>query len=327
MNSVSCLTSVNRVEGTTSNRLWVFDQQYPDLQQTQHAYNASQSSSSTYENDDFYTERGNLYTYGSWYEDQTSLFGLPAQSQWFGSTLSAESTLTGDDISLPFDGVLGLAWSLGNEGEGEDASPIVTALKGAEKRQVTIWFNATLSTTGVTESKVTIGGNDPDHCQLDNIFDDLYVPLTLYKGEQLSIVLEQFYFGDHFESPATFATLDTSSPTLHFPPLTYQVIFRKAQPDFDWTREILTIDCTKGLQLPDMAYTINNVEFDVGPQYFVVDVGLGNNQCAFAIDIDAGDYDRGSWVLGTPFHRLFCTTYDLDAQTVLINLAVGQDSF
>ncbi|KAI6240341.1 hypothetical protein M3Y99_00465800 [Aphelenchoides fujianensis] len=62
MNSVSCLTSVNR---TTSNQLWVFDQQYTDLQQSQHAYNASQSSSSKYENDDFYTERGSLYTSAS----------------------------------------------------------------------------------------------------------------------------------------------------------------------------------------------------------------------------------------------------------------------
>lgn len=110
---------------------------------------------------------------------------------------------TYEDVILPFDGVLGVSWLLGNEQEGPAASPIVNALKGAEKRQFTIWFNSTyvnrrillahlcrLSTSGVTESKVTVGGNDPDHCQLDNIFDELYIPLSLYGGSQLSIVVQ-----------------------------------------------------------------------------------------------------------------------------------------
>lgn len=63
---------------------------------------------------------------------------------------------------------------------------------------------------------------------------------------------------------------------------------------------------------PPITLAINGHLYNITSDVLTMDIGLGGNQCLFAL-WNGGNFSKNfgiDWVLGSPFIRAYCHTYD-----------------
>jgi len=68
-------------------------------------------------------------------------------------------------------------------------------------------------------------------------------------------------------------------------------------------------DCSNQMSLPMLSFTLNGKDFDLGPEYYVLKVAVGNGKYECELAMEAMD-QLGLWILGDPFLRAYYSVYD-----------------
>lgn len=80
-------------------------------------------------------------------------------------------------------------------------------------------------------------------------------------------------------------------------------------------------DCSNVDSLPDITFTMNATNFDIGPDFYVLrDMdGAGKQRCR--LGIESVNASTSMWVLGAPFLRKYYTVFDAEQKRVGFALA------
>lgn len=108
------------------------------------------------------------------------------------------------------------------------------------------------------------------------------------------------------ESGKTTASIELGSSHIYAPRKVVEFVEKKSGA----RREagILIVECNASDRLADFIFHIDGYQIPIPASNMIIDIGLGNNNCALAIDESKNmDVD---WVLGTPFMKRFCTIFD-----------------
>jgi hypothetical protein len=83
---------------------------------------------------------------------------------------------------------------------------------------------------------------------------------------------------------------------------------------FDSPNGIYAMSCNANPA--NVVITIGANQYTITPADYIVDVGYGNGQCAFAIfPFDSTGFSV-QWILGDPFIRPYCNVYDLGQRRI-----------
>ncbi|KAI6234887.1 Peptidase A1 domain-containing protein [Aphelenchoides fujianensis] len=139
------------------------------------------------------------------------------------------------------------------------------------------------------------------------------------KGTKWTIQLEKFYFSEQKENSKnlvepskTTASLELGASHIYAPKEVVEAVAKEARA----RREAGTwvVKCADFDWLYDFIFYIDGKKILIPARHFVVDIGLGNDECA--LTIDESTRLNVDWVLGDPFLHMFCTTFDQKAKKV-----------
>ncbi|KAI6225178.1 Peptidase A1 domain-containing protein [Aphelenchoides fujianensis] len=270
------------------------------------------SSTSSFIRDDFNTSTGNTQLFGSAYVDVFNI-QMPVP-QAFGSIRRMEAS--GDRPDVPLDGALGLAWGpFGEDPQLKYMSPIVNILGYLSFAQqfYTIWIDHHVPPfQGRVNGLITVGNFDDAHCDDRQL---KFVPLTIDEtADFMRFTIQEFTIGPFTKEVNTEAYSDTGSPVIRLPSDVYANVLKQLKPSYDADWKLLLTSCGDASSLPSFSFLIGEVEHEVASSDYVVDLDLGDDQCALAV----GKSEDGQlpFVLGLPFHRSFCTVFQLIGQEV-----------
>ncbi|KAI6225522.1 Peptidase A1 domain-containing protein [Aphelenchoides fujianensis] len=234
--------------------------------------------------------------------------------QAFGSIRRMEAS--DDRPDVPLDGALGLAWGpFGEDPQLKYMSPIVNILGYLSFAQqfYTIWIDHHVPPSqGRVNGLITIGNFDDAHCDDRQL---KFVPLTIDEtADFMRFVVQDFTIGPFTKEVNAEAYVDTGSPVIRLPSDLYASVLKQLKPTYDLDRKLLLTSCEDASSLPSFSFLIGDVEHEVASGDYVVDLDLGDDQCALAV----GKSEDGQipFVLGLPFHRSFCTVFQLIGQQV-----------
>ncbi|KAH7706247.1 aspartyl protease-like protein [Aphelenchoides avenae] len=109
------------------------------------------------------------------------------------------------------------------------------------------------------------------------------------------------------------AISDTGSPWLGGPSDQVDAIASAIGAAYNSDRGVYTVKCD-AKNLPDIVFLIAGNEYAIPQREYVLDVGIGNNDCAVTlIESDGTGID---WNLGDTFIRTYCNAYDVGQKRI-----------
>ncbi|KAI6185657.1 Peptidase A1 domain-containing protein [Aphelenchoides besseyi] len=292
---------------------WLLDKSYPsrNISINQPYYDPDRSSTSQYVGN--YTGfSGDLEALGDAYDDVLSMWPKLNATQRFGVIKQVNDPLWVNP-SLP-DGVIGYSWNPADKDNvTSDAAPILNlfaelAQQGISKRYYTQWLEdqtdpeyGRLYTMWTSFGSNLDGMCDPDY----NMATLTYNPSTT----SLEFMIKMFTYEQTNYAGGT-AKVDTGVPAFLLPADTFVSLYSSIGPNYNYQYGIYEVPCTAAGQLPDFVFTIANQKYTIPSKSYVVDLLLGQGNCA--LSIEASDAFTTDYVLGTPFHWLYCIKMDID---------------
>lgn len=86
--------------------------------------------------------------------------------------------------------------------------------------------------------------------------------------------------------------------------------------DYNWDYGIFVYPCKQIDKLNYLKiYKSNGPDFYIYPQSYLIDIGLNDGNCAFALEMNDGSY-KESYIIGTLALHNKCMTYGLDTNIV-----------
>ncbi|ETN77171.1 eukaryotic aspartyl protease [Necator americanus] len=120
------------------------------------------------------------------------------------------------------------------------------------------------------------------------------------------------------------AISDTGTTWIGVPNAVLNNILYQTQSWWDPNRKLYIIQCSKMSSLPQMIFHLAGRKFTVPSVQYVLDLNLGNGQCVMAIfAVDSAAFGS-QFILGQPFIRTFCQTYDIANERIGISVSRPQ---
>ncbi|KAE9413081.1 hypothetical protein Angca_010226, partial [Angiostrongylus cantonensis] len=299
---------------TGSSNLWVIDADcdsnacggYLTGLFTKYGFNSTKSSSLSTQNTTLFI----LYESGEWcggplVNDVVSFAGMRIERQGF---------VTAIDIAdiygyMPLDGILGMGWPALSV--GQDTTPMQNILPSLDAPLFTIWMDRKLSPSmGGNDGLITYGAIDTANCHSEIN----YVPLTSESYWQFPV--DGFSIGIFSDARRGQAISDSGSSWIWVPTPVMDGIVNQTGAFYDQTNQVYAVPCSTMMVQPDLEFTINGIKYTVPSVEYVLDFGLGPEECILAIfEIKAGGFGP-DWIFGDTWIRTFCNIYDFGQKRI-----------
>uniref|UniRef100_A0A914WJ38 Peptidase A1 domain-containing protein n=1 Tax=Plectus sambesii TaxID=2011161 RepID=A0A914WJ38_9BILA len=296
---------------TGSSNLWVPDSTCAACSR-KHRYDRTKSST--------FVDNGQKWNIG--YGDGSNAGGVLAQDTYcFGSTgttqLCIPNTVFGRATHLSgfnndaTDGILGLAFQ--TIAVDHVVPPLINAIsqKLLDAPIFTVWLTEVGPVNGKRGGVFTYGGLDTTNC--GPII--AYQPLSAATYWQFKIA--GIGAGSYSSNTGADVISDTGTSFIGGPTGIVKEIATAVGAHYNAANQIYTIGCKA--TPPDVVITIGTNKYNIKAKNYIVDGG--NGQCYFGFfPFDSTGFGL-SWILGDPFIRSYCNTYDIGQQRIGFALA------
>ncbi|KAK6757924.1 hypothetical protein RB195_015630 [Necator americanus] len=217
--------------------------------------------------------------------------------------------------TAPMDGIFGLGFS---EYKNLNA-PMPTVKHFMDQQQFTVYMNRRVAISrGQLGGYITYGAYDSTNCE-PQIY---YTPLAVKNKWIINIA--GFSIGSFTHTANQHAISDTGTTWIGVPNAVLNNILYQTQSWWDPNRKLYIIQCSKMSSLPQMIFHLAGRKFTVPSVQYVLDLNLGNGQCVMAIfAVDSAAFGS-QFILGQPFIRTFCQTYDIANERIGISVSRPQ---
>ncbi|RCN33015.1 eukaryotic aspartyl protease [Ancylostoma caninum] len=214
----------------------------------------------------------------------------------------------------PIDGIMGLAWQ--RIAVGNTTAPMTALLPWLDQPLFTVYMGRRAHVSmGWLSGVITFGAIDHGHCH-PKIY---WVPLSWPGYWQFAI--EGFQVGGFVSRLQQQAISDTGTSWLGGPPAAISGIIREARARYSPYYRMYVVPCSTMNSHPDLIFAINGHRFTVPSGQYIIDLGIGGGWCTLAVfPIQAGGFTT-QWIMGTPWIRTFCNTYDFGNKRIGFSVA------
>jgi hypothetical protein len=228
---------------------------------------------------------------------------LEVKNTVFGQAQQVASVFAND----PIDGILGLAFrSLAVD----NVDPVLIQAwqnKVLDQPYFTVWLEEKgLAATGINGGVYTYGAYDTTHC--GSIIDTV----TLNADTYYQFSVSNFAMGPYTTSGQWDVISDTGTSFIGGPQGITDALAQQAGATYDSDYGVYFIDCNASFQ--PFVVTINNKQYSVESKNLIVNEG--NDQCVFTFFPQDFGPGMPTWILGDPFIRQYCNTYNFDAGSI-----------
>ncbi|KAG9342658.1 hypothetical protein JZ751_016095 [Albula glossodonta] len=268
-----------------------------------HRFKAFESSTYSHDGRIFSIHYGSGYLLGVMAKDVLKVAGVSVKGQEFGESVYEPGFVF---VMVRFDGVLGLAYPSLTEVVGAPVFDNLMAQKLVEK-PIFSFYLSRKKNTAEPEGELVLGGTDEAHY----IGPINWVP-----------VIEKGYWRIHMDNvkvqgavafcpQGCQAIVDTGTSVISGPTNDILVLQQLVGATPTSIGEYL-IDCTRLSSLPQIAFTLNGVEYSLSADSYVRKEEVGGRHVCFsgfqAVDVPApaGPF----WILGDVFIAEFYTIFD-----------------
>jgi hypothetical protein len=208
----------------------------------------------------------------------------------------------------PIDGILGLAFQ--SLAVDNVVPPLINAINQGLLTQpiFTVYLQRKGGAENVRGGIFTYGGLDTANCGAVIAYEPLS-SATYFQFRMTTIAVGTFTSSTGWE-----VISDTGTSFIGGIPATVRSMATAVGATFDSPNGIYAMSCNANT--PDVIITIGGRQYRITKADYIVDVGYGNGQCAFAIfPFDSAGFSV-QWILGDPFIRPFCNIYDLGQRRI-----------
>uniref|UniRef100_A0A5S6QEY8 Peptidase A1 domain-containing protein n=1 Tax=Trichuris muris TaxID=70415 RepID=A0A5S6QEY8_TRIMR len=231
--------------------------------------------------------------------------------------VEAYHTMWYDWPTLPYDGVMGLAFPTVSQTEASNPILSMANMMMLNMPIFTIWKEQQeMSTENALENKIagliTLGTFDLKHCTSSCLYVDTqkdYWRFTVNRG----FVPSEYHtiYGNltYTNTRVSNAITSTSSSLIKGPSYDIWTIAASLNAWYSSKHNKFLVNCDEKDNLPQIGITIEGTDLPITPKNYVIKIAEG--YCALALEVmpPALLYD---WVLGEPWLREYCHVYDVE---------------
>jgi hypothetical protein len=306
------------VPDTGSSNYWIIDankctnqacQGYPDSGYTKHRFDSTKSSTFKNLGTPFSIQYGSGSCDGSLAVDVLAFAGLSYATQTFGLASSIADVFG----YQPIDGIMGLGWPA--LAVDNVVPPIQNLLPSLDKPLFTVWLDRKVQMSmGGNGGLITYGALDTMNCA------PTFNYVTLSSKTYWQFAVDSFSVGSSSIAKSQQVISDTGTSWLGGPQNGINDIVQATNAQYDPINQIYTVPCTQ-TGLPDIVFTIGGMKYNIPATEYVLDLELGNGNCAItAFDFDFGGFGP-QWILGDTFIRTYCNVYDVGGGRIGFSMA------
>uniref|UniRef100_A0A914W872 Peptidase A1 domain-containing protein n=1 Tax=Plectus sambesii TaxID=2011161 RepID=A0A914W872_9BILA len=241
------------------------------------------------------------------------MFATPSERFMFGdSGVCAKNQKFGQATSIaeffadqPIDGILGMAFT--SLAVDSITPPFITASPQLDHPYFTVWFTHKGAAEDVVGGMFTYGGLDAVHCSPTTT----WIPLS--SATYFQFTINGVSAGSYSSTEKSEVISDTGTSLIAGPSGPIGGIAKALGGKYNSGEELWYVDCKA--QVPNVTYTISGNKYDLTQSTMIVPSGEGNT-CILAIFEFGGGGFGPSWILGDPFIRQYCNTYDVGAKRI-----------
>ncbi|KAI6207006.1 hypothetical protein M3Y94_00980200 [Aphelenchoides besseyi] len=296
------------LESSTSD-LWIVDSEckeqqckgYPESGYTKSQYDKTKST--TYKSDDRkfnITYQSGLSCTGQLATDVIGLGGYSFDSQTFGAATSIPAAFG----YISIDGYVG--FGLKSQIDGNLVGPILNLIKQFDQPLFTIWLDRYLGQT-IPDSGglISFGSTDTENCDSD------ITQVATSTSDSWTFELQKFEFGKYTYDSEASVLLNIGMSFIGIPTSIFQTVIKTLNADYDDIYQMYTVDCGKSSSSPKMLFTVNGNELFIEGNDYILDYGFDLGKCGVAVFDMSTTQLTTDWVIGEPFCRVYCTTFDI----------------
>uniref|UniRef100_A0A914WXS4 Peptidase A1 domain-containing protein n=1 Tax=Plectus sambesii TaxID=2011161 RepID=A0A914WXS4_9BILA len=204
------------------------------------------------------------------------------------------------------DGMLGLAFT--SIAADHITPPLIQAINMGLLDQpiFTVWLTHRGPVNNVRGGMITYGALDTTNC--GNVI--AYQPLSSATWWQFR--MNGVSCGSYTSSQGWEVMSDTGTSYIGAPASVVQQLARQVGATYVSNYQTYSIDCNS--PKPDIVFTIGTNSYNLKPENYVVNEGLGFCEFSFFTLNGAGFFP--AWILGDPFIRQVCNVYDIGQQRI-----------
>jgi hypothetical protein len=298
------------VPDTGSSNYWIIDAQkctsqacrgYPDSGWTKHRFDSTKSSTfSSSPGTPFSIQYGSGSCDGVIVTDVLSFAGLSIPKQQFGLA----SDIADFFGYQPVDGIMGLGWPA--LAVDNVVPPMQNLISSLDKPLFTVWLDRIKSqiSMGGPGGVITYGALDSTNC------DSTWNYVTLSSKTYWQFPITGFSVGSYSSMQSQQAISDTGTSWLGGPQNNVDGAAQAIGATWDDFNQLYYVTCT-AQNLPDIVYTIGGNKYNLPATEYVLDLELGNGNCAVTLfPFSFGGFGP-DWILGDTFIRTYCNVYDI----------------
>jgi len=231
-----------------------------------------------------------------------------AQNQKFGQATEIAEFFK----DQPIDGILGLAFtSLAVDGI---VPPFITASPQLDHPYFTVWMTHEGATEDVPGGLFTYGALDPVHCAASNIS---WVKLS--SATYFQFTIQGVSAGSYSSHSRSEVISDTGTSLIGGPSGPISGIARAMGGQYHSNEQLWYIDCKASP--PDVVFTINGMMYTLKSTTTIVPSGNPGTCIIAFFEFEGGGFGP-DWILGDPFIRSYCNTYDTGNKQIGFSLAL-----
>jgi len=224
------------------------------------------------------------------------------------TTFGQATTIAAFFAQDPIDGILGLAFQ--SLAVDNVVPPLINAINQGllDAPIFTVYLQRKGSAENVRAGIFTYGGMDPANCGAVIAYQPLS-SATYFQFRMTTIEVGTFTSSTGWE-----VISDTGTSFIGGIPATVRSMATAVGATFDSPNGIYKMRCNANPA--NVVITIGANKYTITPADYIVDVGYGNGDCAFAIfPFDSTGFSV-QWILGDPFIRPYCNIYDLGQRRI-----------